>query len=67
MGKVERVTCMICGEEFDINETEPIFTGRTQYRCFGCINGGRKEINQRITASFVNGHAKKMKERKKWR
>lgn len=67
MGEMGRVTCVICGREFDISEVEPIFTGRTRYRCFGCISDGKKQVNQRIRTSFTNGYAKRMMEKQRWK
>ena len=63
MGKVQSAVCMICGEEFPINELEPIFVGRTKYRCMKCVDNGRKEANSRTREVFSHGYFKKLREK----
>ena len=67
MGEMGRATCMICGKEFPIDQMEQTFTGRTKYRCCECIANGEKQIKARISASFNNGFAKRLKERERWK
>ena len=66
MGKMGRVTCMICGEEFDINDVEETFTGRPQYRCMKCVALGRRMAKARMIESQNHGVGRKIR-RQKWK
>ena len=67
MGKMGNATCMICGREFPIDEMETTFIGRRKYRCRECVSNGEKQVKARISASFNNGFAKRLKERDGWK
>lgn len=67
MGKMGRAICVVCGNEFDIEDMEPIFTGRTRYRCMKCRANGDKQLSAKISASLSHGYAKRLKEREKWK
>ena len=67
MGEMGRATCMICGRELPIDQMKATFTGRLRYRCYDCMAEGEKQIKARISASFNNGFAKRLKEQNGWR
>ena len=48
MGKVEKVTCVVCGKTVNRFDADEVFVGRIKYKCFKCSNKGNSETMHRM-------------------